>query len=61
MEYRETDEGCTSINFHLENQSTHVNRIVSLVLASKKGKSYIGVLSESIREEAVLKFLCDER
>ncbi len=57
MEYRDTEDGWTSMCFHLENQSTHVNRIVSLVRASRNGKSYIGVFSESIKEEAVLKLL----
>lgn len=43
--------------FHLENQSIQVNLIKSLVRDNRKGKSYIGVLSESINEETKLAFL----
>jgi len=41
--------------FHFENQSIQVNRAVSLVLASKNGKSYIGVFKESSKADASLK------
>jgi hypothetical protein len=44
--------------FHFENQSIHVNLIVSLVLAKRNGKSYIGVFKASNKAEAELRLLC---
>lgn len=43
--------------FHLENQSTQVKRMVSLVRAKRKGKSYIGVFKASNKEEDELKLV----
>jgi hypothetical protein len=57
VEYREIDEGWTSMCFHFEYQSIQVNLIVSLVFANKNGKSYMGVLRESIRAPLKLKLL----
>jgi len=57
VEYFDKEDGCTSTYFHLANQSIQVNRVVSLVLANKNGKSYIGVLTESSNAAAALKFL----
>ena len=54
MEYLETEDGWTSTCFHLENQSIQVNRAVSLVLANRKGKSYMGVFEASVKADAEL-------